>query len=438
MTLTHFGAAALSFWLALCGQGHAEQRTICPGGAIALDTSVPFKPYVRMRLGAHEGNFLIDTGANVSSVDAGLYGVAPGTRITIKGSSLPTLDSGSFVAADQSHEAPFAPPGGAAGFIGTNILSSRTVEFHYETPSPYMVLSTQRCPPRIFEDAGFVSIAQPGFGPWPWLSWLSWPWSRITGRTDLVRHANLPVIYARIGSVRVPLWVDTGWGFGATRHMTFPINQAGLNRLRDAGVAMHRAGTSVNSDCQGHRAEDPIWKVDNEPIVLTTEDGSVLFEYGPPDLQLHDGGECLTHWSEPIGTLGALFLPRFGTVVFDGPNRRVWIPKPGTVTPAQDGFRSMAFARDERGAWSLSTRETLDDARAESLKSCNAPRNDCRIDVTIGPSRFACLAIAKKPNVGLPAPATSGSLAAARSAALTACTSANGTGCALVYSGCND
>ena len=70
-------------------------------------------------------------------------------RIRLKGSSFPALDSGSFVATGLSREAPFAPPG---GFIGTDILSLRTVEFHCEGPSPYLVLSTQRCPPRVFED----------------------------------------------------------------------------------------------------------------------------------------------------------------------------------------------------------------------------------------------------------------------------------------------
>jgi hypothetical protein len=220
--------------------------------------------------------------------------------------------------------------------------------------------------------------------------------------------------------------------------MSFPINEAILNRLRETGVAMKRAGVSVNSDCQGHRREDALWQIDDEPIVFTTEDGSVLFEYGPPEIEVGGGSPCLGNWSEPIGTLGALFLPRLGTVVFDGPNQRVWVPKAGTVAPAQDAFRGMAFARNEYGAWSLSIRETLDNAREESLRSCNERQDDCRIEVTISSSRFACLAVAKKPNIGLPAPATSGSLAAARSAALTACTSANGMGCALVYSGCND
>jgi len=371
-------------------------------------------------------------------VDAGLYGIAPGATITLTGSSLPTLESGSFNAVDRSWETPFAPPGGVAGTIGTDILSSRIAEFHYESSSPYLVLSTQRCSPRVFEDAGFVSIAQPGFGAsTPWLAWLM---SLFTTPTDIVRRANLPIIYARIGSVRAPFWLDTGWGLGATRHMAFPVNEAILNRLHSASVAMQRAGTSVNSDCQNRRDGDAVWKIDDEPIVFTTEDGAVLFAYGPPDLEIRGRSSCGTigNWCEPIGTLGALFLPRLGTVVFDGPNRRVWIPKAGTVVPAQDAFRGMAFARNEHGGWSLSIRETLDSAREESLKSCNGRGADCRIEVTISSSRFACLAVAKKANLGMPVPAASGSLAAARSAALTACKSANGVGCALVYSGCND
>jgi len=438
MTLMRCGAAAVSCWLALYGQAHAELRMLCPGGAIGLDTLAASKPFVRMRLGPHEGNFLIDTGATSSQVDAGLYGAAPGATITLIGSSLPTLEGGSFNAADRSRETPFAPPGGVAGSIGTDILSSRTVEFHYENPSPYLVLSTQRCSPRVFEDAGFVSVAQPGFGaPTPWLSWLLSPFA---ARTDIVRRANVPVIYARIGSVSVPFWMDTGWGLGATRHMSFPVNAAILNRLRGAGIAMQRTGTLINSDCQNNRDEDAVWKIADEPIVFTTEDGSVLFEYGPPELQIRGRSSCGTigNWSEPIGTLGAQFLPRLGTVVFDGPNRRVWIPKAGTVVPARDAFRGMAFARNEHGRWSLSIRDTLESARGESLKLCNEGRADCRIDVTIDSSRFACLAVAKKPNIGMPAPAASASVAAARSAALTACTSANGMGCVLVYSGCND
>src|SRR5581483_6187783 len=54
--------AMLPFWLML-GASAWAQPMICPGGTIALDISAAAKPFVRMRLGGREGNFLIDTGA---------------------------------------------------------------------------------------------------------------------------------------------------------------------------------------------------------------------------------------------------------------------------------------------------------------------------------------------------------------------------------------
>src|SRR6185503_4034806 len=181
----------------------------------------------------------------------------------------------------------------------------------------------------------------------------------------------------------------------------FPVNAAILNRLRGAGIAMQRTGTLINSDCQNNRDEDAVWKIADEPIVFTTEDGSVLFEYGPPELQIRGRSSCGTigNWSEPIGTLGAQFLPRLGTVVFDGPNRRVWIPNAGTVVPARDAFRGMAFARNEHGRWSLSIRDTLDSAREESLKLCNGRGADSLIELTLSWFRFACIAVVKKANL---------------------------------------
>jgi hypothetical protein len=125
-------------------------------------------------------------------------------------------------------------------------------------------------------------------------------------------------------------------------------------------------------------------------------------------------------------------------VIFDGPNQRVWLPKPGTVVPARDAFRAMAFSRNEGGASSVMAGETLDKAREASLKSCNSSQRGCRLEVAIDASNFACLAVAKKPNVGMAEPASGASLVNVRSAALAACTKANGSGCVVVYSGCND
>ncbi|MBV8837070.1 MAG: hypothetical protein JO000_11060 [Alphaproteobacteria bacterium] len=329
----------LPLWLVLGATGHAQPAMICPGGAIPLDISAASKPFVRMRLGEHEGNFLIDTGATRTHVDAGLYGVAPGSRIALQGSSLPTLAGGTFWAVDLSSQSPFAPHGGFAGAIGTDILSTRTVEFHYEAPRPYLVLSTQLCDPQLFEDAGFVAIAQQGYGASD--AWRTWVASRVAPETEIARRSNLPIIYARIGAVIAPFWLDTGLGDRTARQLTLHVNGAILSQLRDADVAMRRAGSVISSDCQGHRTSNALFRVDDAPIVFTTAEGKTLFAYDVPLLQLRGKTPCGTigNWGEPIGTVGTLFLPRWGTVVFDGPNKRVWVRRSATVAWSGEGAR---------------------------------------------------------------------------------------------------
>ena len=133
----------LAIALALAPTGAFAQSAVCPGGSIALDVSVEATPHVHMQLGGRSGNFLIDTGASTSSVDARIFGVTVGSRIRIEGSSFPTVSGGDFAVFDWSH-AP-APPGGLAGVIGTDFLSLRVAEFHYDALQPYLSVSQQRC-----------------------------------------------------------------------------------------------------------------------------------------------------------------------------------------------------------------------------------------------------------------------------------------------------
>jgi hypothetical protein len=203
---------AFAAWLLFAAPGHAQEHMLCPGTTVPLDISFASKPFVRLRLSNREGNFLIDTGANNSTLDAGLYGVAEGSKVKIVGSSLPALDGEFFVAQDFAKQQQFAPLGGYAGIIGTDVLSSRIVEFHYEAVKPYLVISQQRCPANRFEEAGYVSISQPDFRPTG--TWWSWAKS-LLHRAD---RLNLPVIYAQIGAIRAEVWLDSGWGYGSACH----------------------------------------------------------------------------------------------------------------------------------------------------------------------------------------------------------------------------
>jgi len=211
------------------------------------------------------------------------------------------------------------------------VLSTRTVEFHYEATHPYLVLSTQQCDPKVFEDAGFVAIEQQGYGASE--AWRSWLASEVKPNADIARRSNLPIVYARIGKVIAPFWLDTGFGDRAARNIPIQINRAILTQLRDTGVALKRAGSVMISDCQGNHATDALWQVDDAPIVFTNAQGQMLFAYDLPTLQLRGKTACGTigDWPESIGAVGTLFLPRWGTVVFDGPNRRVWVRRSATL-----------------------------------------------------------------------------------------------------------
>jgi hypothetical protein len=109
---------------------------ICSGVRIPIDTSVFSKPFANLALGGNEGDFLIDTGATYSQIDMRRYAVPDGIKIVLSGFSLPLAEGGVFTAADLSS---FATPLGAQlGIVGTDFLSLRTIEFHYEWSQSFL------------------------------------------------------------------------------------------------------------------------------------------------------------------------------------------------------------------------------------------------------------------------------------------------------------
>ena len=68
----------------------------CGGQRVPLDTSVGSLPFVHMRIGSLEGNFVIDTASTFSEIDARALGVAHGSRVRLEGSNFPTIGWGVF------------------------------------------------------------------------------------------------------------------------------------------------------------------------------------------------------------------------------------------------------------------------------------------------------------------------------------------------------
>jgi hypothetical protein len=288
---------------------------VCPGGSIPLDVSVAATPYVRMQLAGRNGNFLVDTGASASSVDGRAFSVTPGSNVQLDGSTFPTVAGGSFAVFDWS-SAP-APPGGLAGVIGTDFLSLRIAEFHYDAREPYLDVSRQRRAPRQFEEAGFTSIAQDGY-------YSSDP-TRLRPNT-----LNIPVVFIRVGSVIAPAQIDSGFSETSRVRGVVQVNEALFAALRNAGVAM-TPFTEVRlsiTDCRGNVFVPALWRVTGVPLQITTREGKALRAYDELLLEVKPtptacGGIATS--PEPMGQIGAEYLRRWGTFVLDPFNERVWL-----------------------------------------------------------------------------------------------------------------
>jgi hypothetical protein len=168
---------------------------ICSGVRIPIDTSVFSKPFANLALGGNEGDFLIDTGATYSQIDMRRYAVPDGIKIVLSGFSLPLAEGGVFTAADLSS---FATPLGAQlGIVGTDFLSLRTIEFHYEWSQSFAALGREACDQASLRRAGFAAVGLPGYYG--------------ADLSHLKRGMpNVPVIQLRIGGVTFPAQVETG------------------------------------------------------------------------------------------------------------------------------------------------------------------------------------------------------------------------------------
>ena len=70
------------------------------------------------------------------------------------------------------------------------------------------------------------------------------------------------------------------------------------------------------------------WQIEREEVSIITPDGRVVASYPPPLLELKTDVHCsgISMFDEPFAQIGAFWLSRWGTSVFDGLNSTVWIP----------------------------------------------------------------------------------------------------------------
>jgi hypothetical protein len=284
---------------------------MCDGMRIPLNTSVLSLPFANLALGGRNGNFLLDTGTTRSRVDMRRYEVPDGAKVFLSEFSLPWAQGGLFTAADLRSFA--APPGGQLGSVGTDFLSLRSIEFHYEQPQPFAVLGRKACNPTLLRDSGFAAIGLPGYYE--------------ADPAGLKRGMpNVPVIGLRIGTVIFPAQVDTG--YGDDPQGVVQLNGALLRILRAAGIPMRaRLSNVVTVGCSGTYAYER-WQVDQDELSIVAPEGNVVVSYPPPLLEVKTDAHCggISAFAEPFAQIGASWLSRWGTSVFDSLTSSVWIP----------------------------------------------------------------------------------------------------------------
>jgi hypothetical protein len=222
-------------------------ETACGGTGIPLDTSVFSKPFANLTLGHDNGNFLLDTGATISLVDMRRYSAPEGTKIFLPGFSLPFVQGGVFTTTDLRAFA--APLGRQLGTIGTDFLSLRVIEFHYEPLQTFAILGRNACDAPTLRRAGFVAVGLPGYY-----------------QADLSRlkrgMPNVPVIGLRIGQVTFPAQVDTG--YGDLPKGVVQVNAALMRILRATGMSVHSLPSDVVTvGCSGTYTYER-WQIEQE------------------------------------------------------------------------------------------------------------------------------------------------------------------------------
>ena len=186
---------------ALCG-GRPYPRISIPNGA---------SPYVELTADGMTGPFLLDYGATRSSLSAAAF---PGPEGSIRTAviSLPGIEKAEFHLA--RYDLLLQPGKGQLGVIGDDLLSRLTVQLTESTA----FLGADSCRPEALIARGLTPVAQNGF---------------FSSNASKIRAGlpNVPVVFLRLGEVRVWAQIDTGYE-DAVYPRSVDINQALFDRLR--------------------------------------------------------------------------------------------------------------------------------------------------------------------------------------------------------------
>ncbi len=292
------------------GMDIGENRALCGGQPYArISIRGGASPYVELTADGIKGPFLLDYGATRSSLSAAAF---PGPDGSTKNTaiSLPGIKSADFHLA--RYELLVQPEKGQLGVIGDDLLSRFTVELTQST----VYLGAEPCRPETLVARGLTPIAQNGF--------FSSDPKKINAGLP-----NVPVVFLRLGEVKVWAQIDTGYEDFLRGH-SIDINQALFDRLLTSRVKLDRLHDVDVWTCDW-REQRAVYRVENAPLVI--EDGQAKPIVTTQDFHLivkpADACGGIADFSEPAAQLGASFLRLFSAVIFDPNAETVWLRRSG-------------------------------------------------------------------------------------------------------------
>lgn len=280
-------------------------------------------PYIKVKVGQYEGNFLLDFGTTSSTIDINGFAGGVPRPITNSGNQFSDFDfyglwgTVTLHLQDHSHIQSIQQ----AGILGTDFLSANVFTLDYADRVIYRAGSTNFCADSTLLGLGFKAISTAGY------------YANDFQKLNNICTPNIPSIPVRIGPIQAIAQIDPGYDDQLYRHAV-NINQAFLTALADAGITLlaYPAANSVLTTCVTGVYENikayrlppgvtfSIISTDGSPV-LVDANAPIFLKESPPEAKTCGG---IGTWQIPAAQLGASFLVDAQKVIFDPFRSKVW------------------------------------------------------------------------------------------------------------------
>lgn len=315
----------------------------CAGQRLPLITAIGGSaPYVKLQLAGKEGLFLIDYGASQSVIEDGVWQLPPKgppgwTQLSTPTGSIDLVPLGphnipgwtsipklNFQVTDRNITVPGRGP--QIGVLSHgDLFFNQSLEFHYDDPADEHVIISAfgaDCSGDALEAAGFKRIRQEGH----WAAGGVAPNGVHNGPVAYIRFVQGGATDAAT-SVRTFAQLDTGLDDLAAP-FTIVVNQALLAQLNSSAVRPVRLASIDIIDCMGSGQRQDVYSLPGHLVRIEDESGRTI--HVVPNFHLvhsvaGEGCHGISEFDKPAAQLSASFLRDFGTTIFMGQTKEVWI-----------------------------------------------------------------------------------------------------------------